>query len=73
MRVAVEVLEKEAIYRTENPTKAGIFLYQFETIAHNRMRYAPGLAAIAEDSIFSSEWKEWDSRRSPTDWNGRFS
>ncbi|MCR9116660.1 MAG: hypothetical protein NXI22_06890 [bacterium] len=59
MRVAVEVLEKEALYRVESPTEAGVFLYQFETIARNRMRYAPGLAAIANDPIFNADWKEW--------------
>lgn len=59
MRVAVQVLEREALYRSESPSQTGIFLYQFETIARNRMRYDRGLTAIADDPIFDSNWKSW--------------
>ncbi len=59
MRVAVAVLRQEAEYRAGQPTKQGIFLYQFETICRNRLRYDYGLKAIAADPMFDEAWREW--------------
>ncbi len=59
MRVAVEVLRYEATYRAESPTPQGVFLYQFETLSRNRLRYDPGLKAISQDQIFSDDWRKW--------------
>ncbi len=59
MRVAVEVLRKEADYRASEPTRPGIFLYQFETLCRNRLRYDHGLLAISEDPAFDDDWRKW--------------
>jgi hypothetical protein len=59
MRVALEILELEADYRAREPTRAGVFLYQFETLCRNRLRYDPGLAATAGDPIFDEAWRDW--------------
>jgi hypothetical protein len=59
MRTAVEVLRQEAAYRAAEPTAQGIFLYQFECLSRNRLRYDPGLEAISRDPIFDEEWREW--------------
>jgi hypothetical protein len=59
MRVAVEVLRAEAAYRAEKASRAGIFLFQFETICRNRLRYDQGLHAIAHDLVFDSAWRDW--------------
>jgi hypothetical protein len=58
-RTALEILEREAIYRAEGATPQGIFLFQFESICRNRLGYDRGLAAIADDPIFSPDWREW--------------
>lgn len=59
MRVAIEVLRHEALYRSKNPTPEGLFMYQFETLARNRMRYDRGLDAIAHDTMYNQDWREW--------------
>jgi len=58
-RVALEVLEREAEYRTKEPTRQGSFLYQFETLCRNRLGYDRGLEAIADDPIYDDAWREW--------------
>lgn len=58
-RVALEVLEREAIYRSQSPTKPGAFLYQFETLCRNRLGYDKGLEAVAADPIYDEDWREW--------------
>ena len=59
MLVAIEVLRHEAKYRSENPTPEGLFMYQFETVSRNRLRYDWGLGAIAGDPMYNDDWKEW--------------
>ncbi len=59
MRVAMAVLRAEAGYRAKEPTRQGMFLYQFEVLCRNRLRYDRGLAAIAEDPMYDADWKEW--------------
>lgn len=57
--VAVEILHREADYRAKGPTAQGMFVYQFETISRNRLRYDHGLDAMAGDPIFSDDWRDW--------------
>src|SRR5580704_1556579 len=52
MHTGLLVLEREAHYKAEKPTKAGLFVYQFETIARNRLGYLDGFSAIAADPIY---------------------
>ena len=58
-RVGLEILEREAEYRAQGASPQGIFLYQFETLCRNRLGYDRGLEAIAADSIFNGDWREW--------------
>ena len=58
-RTALEVLEREAKYRSESPTQAGLFVYQFECIARNRLGYEAGMQAMADDPAYDQEWSGW--------------
>jgi hypothetical protein len=57
--LALQILEREARYRAENPTRQGIFLYQFECLCRNRLGYDKGLDAVASDPLFDDAWREW--------------
>jgi hypothetical protein len=59
MRTALAILEREAAYRAEQATPQGLFFYRFECLSRNRLDYAQGLAAVADDGMFDSEWKAW--------------
>src|SRR5690606_38381616 len=37
--IALAILEREAKYRAESPTPAGLFIFQFECVARNRLGY----------------------------------
>jgi hypothetical protein len=56
---ALLVLEREAHYRANNPTKPGMFVYQFESLARNRLGYGEGLSAMADDPIFDPDWQKY--------------
>jgi hypothetical protein len=58
-RIALEILQREAEYRSKEPTTQGTFLFQFETLCRNRLGYDHGLEAIAADDIFDEDWKQW--------------
>lgn len=58
-RVALQILEREARYRSENPSPAGLFVYQFECLSRNRLGYDKGMTAIAEDPMFDADWSDW--------------
>ena len=59
VRLAVEILQREAEYRAREFSRQGLFLYQFESLCRNRLQYDPGLLAISEDPAYDSDWKEW--------------
>lgn len=59
LRVALQILAREAEYRTETPTRQGLFLYQLEAISRNRLGYDAGLEAIAEDPSYDDGWRQW--------------
>ena len=46
MDSALQVLEHEALYRTQVPTPQGLFVYQFEVLCRNRLGYDHGLDAM---------------------------
>jgi len=58
-RIATEILEKDAEYRAKSPSVQGVFLYQFETLCRNRLGYDRGLEAVAGDSVYDEDWREW--------------
>jgi hypothetical protein len=53
------ILEREARYRAEGPTPAGMFVFQFEAISRNRLGYHQGLAAMAGDPVFDEDWRDY--------------
>lgn len=57
--IALKILERQADYLSKSPTAAGLFLFQFECIARNRLGYDEGLMAVAEDSLFDEQWQNW--------------
>jgi len=59
MVLALKVLAAEAEYRAAGASAQGVFLYEFESLARNRLGYDKGLSAIAGDPIFDAAWREW--------------
>ena len=59
LRVGLEMLRREAEYRAEEPSRQGLFLYQFEAICRNRLGYDRGLEAVARDPAFDETWSNW--------------
>ena len=59
MPTAFLVLEREAAYRAEKPTKAGLFVYQFETLSRNRLGYLDGLEAMSADPFYDADWRAY--------------
>jgi hypothetical protein len=59
LRVGLDVLRREAEYRTESPTRQGLFLYQFEALCRNRLGYDRGLESVARDPAFAGIWHDW--------------
>jgi hypothetical protein len=59
MPTAFLVLEREATYRASTPTKPGLFVYQFETIARNRLGYLDGLEAMTVDPYYDADWRAY--------------
>ena len=57
MPTAFLILEREAAYRADRPTKPGLFVYQFEAISRNRLGYLDGLEAMALDPYYDADWK----------------
>jgi hypothetical protein len=58
-RTALRVLQYEAQYRSGPHTPAGLFVYQFESISHNKLGYDRGMEAIALDPLYDEAWREW--------------
>lgn len=56
MPAALLILEREANYRSQQPTKPGLFVYQFEAICRNRLGYDEGLTAMAGDPAYDHDW-----------------
>ena len=56
---ALLILEREAKYRSEGPTAAGLFVYQFEALSRNRLGYSSGLEAIAGDPAYDEDWRDY--------------
>lgn len=59
MDSALEVLEHEARYRTQQPTAPGLFVYQFEVLCRNRLGYDHGLEAMMLDGFYDADWREY--------------
>lgn len=59
MRVALQLLQDEAKYRASGGSVQGLFFYQFECLCRNRLKYEPGLDAIAADPWYDQGWRDW--------------
>jgi hypothetical protein len=59
LRTGLAMLEREASYRAEGATPQGLFFYRFECLSRNRLDYAHGLVAVADDDIFDATWQDW--------------
>ena len=51
MEQALLILEREAKYKSEDPSLAGLFIFQFESLSRNRLGYTRGLAAMAAGPV----------------------
>jgi hypothetical protein len=56
---ALLVLEREAKFKSDGPTRAGLFVYQFEAVSRNRLGYLPGLRAMADDPSYDDDWRNY--------------
>lgn len=65
MRVAINILRHLAEFLSKQPTLQAVFMYQFEVLCRNRLRYEQGLDAMSKDPIYPPEWRDWinDTRR----------
>jgi hypothetical protein len=59
MRIAIDILRHEAEYRSKSPVPQAMFMYQFECLCRNRLKYDPGLGAVAGDPIYDENWRQW--------------
>lgn len=59
IQMALLLLEREAQYRADGPTRPGLFVYQFEGLSRNRLGYEAGLTAMAGDPLYDAEWKTY--------------
>ena len=57
--VGLQILEREAEYKADQPSPSGLFVYQFETICRNRLGYDYGLDAVGGDPFYDGEWKKF--------------
>jgi len=56
---ALLILEREAKFKADGPTTAGLFVYQFEAISRNRLGYIKGLTAMADDPFYNEQWRNY--------------
>ncbi len=59
---ALLILEREADYRANGATRAGLFIYQFECLSRNRLGYDKGLQAMMNDPLYDDPWRAWIQR-----------
>lgn len=58
--IALEILRAEAEFRGgDKLTPQGLFIFQFECIARNRLGYDSGMQAIASDPVYDEIWRDW--------------
>ncbi|QDT16909.1 hypothetical protein [Alienimonas californiensis] len=52
-------IRSEAREVDDAPSRRGLFLYQFETLARSRLGYTAGLTAVAADPFYDETWSGW--------------
>lgn len=58
-RVALEILRYDAEFRAAGGSPQGMFMYQFETLCRNRLKYDTGIGAMMGDPIYDDAWRGW--------------
>jgi hypothetical protein len=59
MDMALQALEGEAKYRSGEPNRPGLFVYEFEVLSRNRLGYDEGLRTMMQDGYFDDAWREY--------------
>ncbi len=59
IETALLILEREADYLGGQPTRPGLFVFQFETLSRNRLGYDEGLASMSGDPFYDAMWQEY--------------
>src|SRR5262245_37596984 len=59
METALLVMQREAEYLAGQPTRPGLFTYQFEVLSRNRLGYDEGMRSMAEDPFYDRTWREY--------------
>ena len=59
LRMGLEILEREAEFRSKEAEAAGLFIFHFECVARNRLGYQDGLDVIAADTMYDETWTQW--------------
>ncbi len=59
MEQALLILEREAKFKSEGPSLAALFVFQFEALSRNRLGYNKGLAAMAADPLYNEDWHDY--------------
>ncbi len=59
MEEALLTLEREARYKSDSATTQGLFVFQFEAIARNRLGYNGGVRAMAQDPFYNDDWRRF--------------
>jgi len=59
LRIAIDILRHEAEYRGQDPRPQAMFMYHFECLCRNRLKYDQGLAAVAGDPLYDADWRVW--------------
>ena len=57
--MGLNILEKLAIFMSGEHTPCGLFVFQFETLARNRLGYEEGVHAMAQDAMYSEDWRQF--------------
>lgn len=59
---ALLVLEREALYRSGEPSPPGLFIYEVETLSRNRLGYMHGLDSMEKDGFYPEDWRQYIGR-----------
>jgi hypothetical protein len=56
---AMLILEREAEYKAEIASPAGLFVYQLETLTRNQLGYLDGMIAMESDQTYDHDWRQY--------------
>ena len=59
MRIALAILQHEADLRSKDPPRPALFMFQFECLCRNHLRYDPGFTAMSKDPAYDEAWRQW--------------